>query len=112
LRSEHDFRSGLSESELRQIAGIGSQMAAFEKITLDEFDAVHLDSLEALGAGFFVVPGGFVFDKPAFWDHLLTRGVATAASYPESWNDHAAFLDGANRHTGPERHVLVVRLGP
>jgi hypothetical protein len=37
LRSEHDFRSGLSESELRQIAGIGSQMAAFEKITLDEF---------------------------------------------------------------------------
>jgi hypothetical protein len=82
------------------------------QITLDEFDAVHLDSLEALGAGFFVVPGGFVFDKPAFWDHLLTRGVATAASYPESWNDHAAFLDGANRHTGPERHVLVVRLGP
>ena len=82
------------------------------QITLNEFDAAHLDSLAALGADFFVVPGGFVLDKPAFLDDLLTKGVATAASFPETWHDRTSFLAGANRHTGPERHVLVVRLGP
>ena len=64
----------------------------------------------SLCAEFFVVPGGFVLDKPAFWSHLLRRGVATAASFPQAWHDRASFLAGANRHPGPERHVLVVRL--
>lgn len=80
------------------------------QITPDEFAATTLDSLADIGAEFFVVPGGFVLDKPALWAHLLRRGVATAASFPEAWYDRASFLAGANRHPGPERHVLVVRL--
>ena len=80
------------------------------QITPGEFSAARLDSLGALGAEFFVVAGGFVLGKPAFWEHLLTRGVATAASFPEAWHDKASFLAGANRHAGPERHVLIVRL--
>ncbi len=80
------------------------------QITPAEFSSARLDSFTALGAEFFVVPGGFVVDKPELWANLLTRGVATAASFPESWYDDATFLMGANRHPGPERHVLVVRL--
>lgn len=37
LRSEHDYRMGLTESELRQIAAIGRRMASFEKISMDEY---------------------------------------------------------------------------
>jgi 4-amino-4-deoxy-L-arabinose transferase-like glycosyltransferase len=80
------------------------------QITPAEFAAATLDSLALMGAEFFVVPGGFVLDKPAFWAYLLRRGVATAASFPETWYDGASFLEGANRHPGPERHLLVVRL--
>lgn len=85
------------------------------QITPDEFSAAALDSLATLGAQYFVVPGGFVLQQTgaaqqAFWTDMLHRGVATAASWPEAWHDEAAFLRGANRHSGPERHVLAVRL--
>jgi 4-amino-4-deoxy-L-arabinose transferase-like glycosyltransferase len=80
------------------------------QITPDEFSAQTLERLAAQGAEYFVVPGGFVFNQPEFWSYLLTRGVATAASFPQSWSEESAFLAGANRHPGPERHVLVVRL--
>ena len=80
------------------------------QITPDEFSGARLDSFAARGADFFVVPGGFVVGRGPFWQELLRRGVGTAASWPQVWHDGAAFLAGANRHPGPERHLLVVRL--
>lgn len=81
------------------------------QITPDQFTPRVLDSLATAGADYFVAPAGFVLERREFWHALLARGVGTAASYPGVWHDAAAFFEGANRHPGPERHVLVARLG-
>ena len=81
------------------------------QITPDEFSAARLDSLAGLGAKYFVVAGGFVLHEQTFWRELVRRGITIPAEYPRFWTSVKEFDRGRLDHQGPDRHIIVARLG-
>jgi hypothetical protein len=71
---------------------------------------VHLDSLAAQGADFFLVAGAFAMQDSSFWQDLLRRGVSTPISYPEQWTDEALFRAHVKKESDLSRHFVIVRL--
>ena len=80
------------------------------QITPDDFGAKTLDSLGAAGADYFVAAAGYVVGKLDVWQDLLQRGVTTAATFPEFYTDDGVLRAAIRRHSGPDRHILVIRL--
>ena len=80
------------------------------QITPPEFSGRTLDSLAAAGATHFVSAARFAMGVPAFWQHLLVRGVATPAAYPALTHDHGEYLAQVRAQVGADRHFIIVPL--